>query len=184
MVPRRFLAGLDANDFDIPGVFGIPHGRKPGSWRIICSYADGKRHKERLFAQLAGGGQTEARGTWEFHHIVEGQHYADVDFSGRLASLYLEELPCVLISKEEHLAYNRLLHIRETDELYREQGLPTALRERSATAAAAARQRTNHPGLRKQVEALARLYRDAYEGDQVLVTVSRNVLGDVLTFLG
>ena len=69
-------------------------------------------------------GQQEAQKTWEWHHIVEGQHFADVDFTGRLPSLYADELPCVLISKEEHLAYNRVLHVRETDELYRDAGMP------------------------------------------------------------
>ena len=183
MIPRKYLNGLKADDFDIPGVFGTPHARVPGSWRIICSYADGKRHKNRLFAKMAAGGQAEARRTWEFHHVVEGQHYADIDFSGRLAVLYLEELPCVLISKEEHTAYNQLLHIRETDELYRDQGLPADLRQRSTAAAAAAGSRVNHPRLRAQVEHLGRLYRDAYAGDPVLLRVARNVLEESLTFL-
>src|SRR5215208_6059820 len=138
MVPQRYLLGLDAADGDIRGVYGIRHSRKPGSWRIVCSYADGKRHKTRLFANMAAMGQAEARQTWEWHHIVEGQHFADVDFAGRLAVLYADELPCVLISREEHIAYNRILHIRETDELYRDAGLPADFRQRSTDAALAA----------------------------------------------
>ena len=53
MVNRTYLEGLDADSFDLPGIFGVPHARVPGSWRIICSYTDGKRHKARLFANLA-----------------------------------------------------------------------------------------------------------------------------------
>jgi hypothetical protein len=45
MVPRKYLRGLEADDFDIPGVFGTPRARRPGSWRIICSYVDGKRQR-------------------------------------------------------------------------------------------------------------------------------------------
>ena len=44
MVPASYLRGLDADDFDLRGIYGIPHARTPGSWRIVCSYADGKRH--------------------------------------------------------------------------------------------------------------------------------------------
>jgi len=183
VIPRKYLQALDADDFDIPGVFGIPHARARGSWRIVCSYADGQQHKAKLFARMAAAGQAEARKTWEFHHVVEGQHYADVDFAGRLPTLYEKELPCVLIAKEEHLAYNRLLHIRETDELYRGPGLPRDLRERSAAAAAAARDRNKHRELRSRVEQLKRLYESAYEGDPVLATIARNVLQDAQSAL-
>src|SRR5687767_9719998 len=101
MMPANYLRGLpDAIDGDVPGVYGIAHARVPGSWRIVCSYADGKRAKGRLFTNLAAHGQDEERGSWEWHHIVERQHYADVDFSGRLPILYAEELPCVLLAKE------------------------------------------------------------------------------------
>jgi len=183
MVPEKYLRGLDAGDYDIRGVYGIPHARKPGSWRIICSYSDGKRHKARLFANMAAIGQAQARRTWEWHHIVEGQHFADVDFAGRLPALYADELPCVLISREEHMAYNRILHIRETDELYRDTGLPEDLRRRSAKVALAARDRTNHPALRRRLIELQRLYRDTYTGDSVLTTIASNVLGDALGHL-
>lgn len=180
MVPQRFLRGLDADDFDIRGVYGIRHSRKPGSWRIVCSYADGKRHKARLFANMAAMGQAEAARTWEWHHIVEGQHFADIDFAGRLPALYADELPCVLISHAEHTAYNRVLHIRETDELYRDPSLPADLRQRSARAALAARDRTKHSALRKRVSELQQLYRDTYAGDHALSTIAKNVLDDAL----
>lgn len=183
MLHRKYLHGLDADDFDIPGIFGVRHARAPGRWRTLCAYADGKRHKGRLFENLAAAGQEEERGTWDFHHVVEGQHYADVDFSGELERLYSEVLPCVLISKEEHIAYNRLLHIRETDELYRDRGLPPELQKRSEAAAAEARDPKNRAALRARVEDLLRLYRRAYSGDPVLITVAENVLKDVLTFL-
>ena len=183
MVPQQYLRGLDAGDYDVRGVYGIPHSRKPGSWRIVCSYADGKRHKARLFANMAPMGQAESRATWEWHHIVEGQHFADVDFSGQLPLLYEEQLPCVLIAREEHTAYNRILHIRETDELYRDAGLRRDLRQRSAEVALAARTKANHPALRQRVAELQRLYRNAYGGDRVLTTIAMNVLDDAVSHL-
>lgn len=183
MMPGKYVRGLDASDPDIPGVYGVPHARIHGSWRIVCSYNDGRRHKARLFANLATMGQVEQRKSWEWHHVVEGQHYADIDFAGRLSTLYADELPCVLLSREEHTAYNRVLHIREADELYRDGGLPADLRKRSAAAAAAARDRTNHSRLRGQVANLQQMYRDAYAGDRVLITIAENVFDDALRSL-
>lgn len=52
---------------------------------------------------LCGKRRTRIHG----HHIVEGQHFADVDFTGQLPTRYAEALPCVLIAHEEHAAYNR-----------------------------------------------------------------------------
>ncbi len=180
MLARKLLRGLDADDFDIMGIFGARHGRDPDAWRLICTYNDGKRHKARLFERLARAGQPEERRTWEFHHIVEGQHYADIDFEGRLAEMYADELPCVLIAKEEHLAYNRVLHIRETDELFRDRGLPADLRERSRAAHAAASDRNRHPELRARVSKLRQLYGTVYMGDPVLQRVADNVFDDAV----
>jgi hypothetical protein len=183
MMPIKYLQGLDATDPDIPGVYGVPHARVRGSWRIVCSYADGKRHKRRLFTNMDAAGQPEQRGTWEWHHVVEGQHYADIDFTGKLPELYVDALPCVLLAREEHAAYNRVLHIRETDELYRDMGLPADLRQRSAAAVDAARDRMNHPRLRLQVANLQWLYRNTYAGDHVLIAIADNVFNDVLSNL-
>ncbi len=71
----------------------------------------------------------------------------------------------------------------ETDELYRDQGLPSSLRQRSAASAAAARNRGNHAKLRRDVGQLMALYRNAYSGDFVLSTIARNVLTDALARL-
>jgi hypothetical protein len=178
MMPEHYVAGLNAIDGDRPGVYGVRHARQPASWRIICSYEDGIRHKSALFGAMAAGGQAEAAGRWEWHHVVERQHYADIDFDGRLEVLYRSELPCVLLINTEHRAYNRLLHITETDELHRDHNLPADLLVRSRTVAAAARNLNQHPALRARVSALRQLYRDAYEGDPVLIRIADNVFDD------
>lgn len=208
MMSRKYLRGLDVSESHLPGVFAIPHARAADSWRLVCSYADGKRYKERLFADMRAThdlihsyrlerGMSRAsaavhtrqltdiqsKGTWEWHHVVEGQHFADVDFNGQLPVLYESDLPCVLIAKEEHTAYNRLLHTSETDELFRDAGLPAKLREGSAATAMAARNRQNHPKLRRRVEELRQLYRNAYAGDRVLTSIADNVFNEALTNL-
>ena len=139
-----------------------------------------KGHRRALFANMAAAGLAESRKSWEWHHVVEGQHFADIDFGGQLPLLYEEQLPCVLIAREEHLAYNRVLHIRETDELYRDTGLPADLRKRAAQAAQAARGKANHAELRRRVGHLQQLYRNAYSGDPVLTTIAMNVLDEAL----
>lgn len=178
MMPRRFVQGLDADDVDVPGIFGVARAGAPGSWRVLCSYDDGRRHKARIFRILEETGQMESRGNWDWHHVVEGQHYADIDFLGRLGRMYDAELPCVLIHRDEHVAYNQLLHTRATDELHRAVGLPRAMQERAAQTAAAARDRSRHPALRTRLDELQRLYLRVYQGDRVLQTVARNVLAE------
>lgn len=179
MLPRKYLQGLDVDPFEgCAGVFATPNPRSRG-WRYISSYADGKRHKPRIFALLKQHGQPEIAAEWELHHVVEGQHFADVDFTGRLATLYEAELPCVLIHRNEHVAYNQLLHIKATDEMFRDR-LPRDLLERSRQSAADAKDRRKHAELRARVLKLKDLYRNAYQGDAVLQKIADNVLSEAL----
>jgi hypothetical protein len=177
MLPRQYLQGTGAVPFEMfPGIFATPHHKHAGSSRFICSYADGQRHKGALFALIARAGQPEEkRGQWDLHHIVEGQHFADIDFGGRLQSMYQNELPVVLIQKDEHVAYNQLLHVSATDELFRDK-LPADLLLRSQAAANAAKQLNQRAMLRTRVATMLQLYEGAYQGDPVLAQIARNVL--------
>ncbi len=180
MLPTRYLRGVAIAPFEgAPGIFAAPHSRHPGSYRYLSSYQDGQVQKPRLFALLARYGQPEARAEWDLHHIVEGQHFADTDFRGELPAVYAAQLPCVLIHKAEHRAYNRLLHCRETDDLFRD-ALPRDLAARSRATAAAYRDPQRRPELRARVRELAALYRGAYDGDAVLQRVAQNVFDDAL----
>jgi hypothetical protein len=180
MLPAAYLRGLRSDPFQgCAGVFALPHHKQPGSWRYVSSYRDGKAHKARIFQLLAQHGQREEPGQWDLHHIVEGQHFADVDFSGELDRVYQEELPVVLIHKHEHIAYNQVLHIRETDELYRDV-LPKDMRDRAAATHAAAGNRANHGDLRARTQRLMTLYQRAYADDNVLSTIAGNVFRQAL----
>lgn len=183
MMPEKFVAGLNAIDGDRPGVYGVRHARQPASWRLICSYEDGANHKAALFAAMSAAGQTETARSWEWHHVVERQHYADIDFLGRIEVLYRSELPCVLLINTEHRAYNRLLHISETDELHRDHSLPADLLVRSQKVKIEASNLNAHPQLRARVHHLRQLYRNAYSGDAVLIRIADNVFDDALTSL-
>ena len=178
MLPRKYLRGLPAVPFDpFPGIFAVAHHRRNDSSRIVSSYADGKSRKAELFRFLARTGQIEARRQWDLHHIVEGQHFADVDFAGRLQTMYQNELPVVLIQKDEHVAYNMVLHISATDEMFRDT-MPAELLARSQQAAAEAAQPAMRPKLRERVDQFIELYEGVYMSDPVLTQIARNVLTD------
>ena len=155
-----------------------------GQTRYLCTYEDGKRHKPMIFSLLEKNGQKEGRATWDLHHIVEGQHYADIDFRGMLDIAYKTELPCVLIANEEHRALNSLLHCKETDELWRDSGLPSDLRERSQAAKVAAQNFAAKSELRQRITGLANFYKNAYIGRPVLQQVAQNVFDEALRRLG
>jgi hypothetical protein len=176
MILSNYLFGLDANDWDTPGIFGIQDARRSGNWRILCSYTDGKYHKQTLFAKLAPAGQQESAKTWQLHHVVERQHYADIDFAGQLLDFYYNKLPCVLLSQEEHRAYNGLLHCRETTDLFRDESLPIEVIKRAEKTTFEAKDPSQHNRLLRRAEQIQLLYENAYDGDCVLATVARNVI--------
>ena len=183
MLPSRYLTGVRATQLeDFPGVFAAADYRSSSSSRFVCSYDDGRRHKLRLFQFLARLGQREARAEWDLHHVVEGQHFADIDFAGRIRTAYAQELPVVLIHKNEHVAYNQLLHVSATDEMFRD-ALPDDLVQRSRAAAASAARPAERAALRARVARLAQLYDGAYAGDAILQRIARNVLDDALLLL-
>jgi hypothetical protein len=180
MIARKYLVGLeDANDWDIPGIFGVydaPRARYKGGYRILCSYADGQSHKKTIFAKLSEGGQKEDPKTWQLHHVVERQHYADIDFSGKLPFLYLNELSCVLLSEEEHRVYNGVLHCGETTDLFRDGTLPAEVIRRSEKTAKAAMYPSQRKRLQDRADQMLRLYENFYGKGSILAIVARNVI--------
>jgi hypothetical protein len=183
MLPMKYLRAVQAVPFEMfPGIWAVTHHRRNDSSRFISSYADGKTNKGELFRFLARTGQIEARRQWDLHHIVEGQHFADVDFGGRLQTMYQNELPVVLIQKDEHVAYNMLLHVSATDEMFRDT-LPADLMKRSRDAMTAAAQPAQRPALRARVDKLIELYEGTYMSDPVLTQIALNVLTDARSLL-
>lgn len=178
MINQKFYQGLESDPTDRTWPKEIVPFTINGKTRYICTYEDGKRYKGKIFDLLKKHGQTEVRKTWDLHHIVEGQHYADIDFMGRLEIAYKKELPCVLIANEEHRALNSLLHCKETDELWRDIALPSNLKERSRATAKAARDRSNTSALKKRLREIRNLYINAYSGRPILRQIAMNVIAD------
>jgi hypothetical protein len=173
MLPLEYLSYLDYDLFEnLNGIFVISHYKM--GYRYISTYKDAQNHKEYIFNLLEKYGQIEKRKDWEIHHIVEGQHYADIDFSGKLKKLYYDELPCVFIEKNEHIAYSMSLHTKETDILYRDH-LPLETMKRSRKAFLDAAHVNNFARLKNRLVRLENLYVNVYQNDVQLQTVAKNV---------
>lgn len=174
----KYLAGIYHKQFEmIDGFYVAHHYRNPNHSRFISSYNNGKYQKRRLFNCMRMFGQDEIEKDWELHHIVEGQHFADIDFSGRLKKMYAEELPCVFIHKIEHRAYNSLLHVKETGELYRDE-LPKDMLQRSHQAVVSAADKSKKRELLTRIRKLENLYLDAYSGDPIFQRIAQNVFSE------
>jgi hypothetical protein len=189
MLSSRYLKNLEANPLGtFPGIFEITDLRKPGSYRFVATYEDGNRHKDAFFAFLARHGQVETPSEWHFHHVVEGHHFADIDYDGRLDDMYDSELPCVLIHQDEHTGYTRQARLRGTSEMHRERGLKRRKADRSVAArkagAAAVADAALRTRLMARVQRLRGYYRDLHAEDEVVRRLADNVLMDVLERLG
>lgn len=185
MFNLSYFGSLAYTPYDLlPGLYTIADHRERGSTRWICTYADGQRHKAALFGLMRRLGQNEQAADWDIHHIVEGHHYADIDFRGELERLYKNQLPCVFLHRrEEHTLYTRLARTGAVSELFRGNGLPRGAAERSRAAALQARDPRNRTMLRKRVEDLRGYYKGVYMGDPVLSMIADKVLDEALTRL-
>jgi len=182
MFNLSYFGPLQYTPYDLlPGLYTVADHRNRDSTRWICTYADGQRHKTALFALMRRMGQNEQPSDWDIHHIVEGHHFADIDFRAELDRMYQNQLPCVFIHRrEEHTLYTRLARTGAVSQLFRGQGMPRTAAERSKSVANEARDPRNRTALRKRVEDLRSFYKGVYMGDPVLTTIANNVLDEAL----
>lgn len=185
MFNLSYFGSLPYTPYDLlPGLYTVADYRDPNSSRWICTYADGQRHKTALFKLMSRVGQLELPGDWDIHHIVEGHHYADIDFRGELDRIYQHQLPCVFLHRrEEHTLYSRLAKTSAVSEMFRGKGMPKTAADRSKAVAKDARDPRNRAMLRKRVEDMRSYYRGVYMGDPVLTMIADKVLDEALTKL-
>lgn len=195
MIAAQYLQGVKWVPFEpLPGVCFAHDYRDPtGASRVLATYNKGRAGKSAIFAWMRRlANQVETPGDWDFHHIVEAQDYADVDFTGRLtrgyeSDFYLRQMPCVLIDSRprvgEHRMFNASLHTAAAAEHFKNRG-PGDIPARSRRAVARAANPAEHLRLRSEVVRLRdELYRWTYEGDPVLQQISHNVFTEALTLL-
>lgn len=161
-----YLEGLNYQTlYFFPGVYFVQHPTKINSSYVISSYSHlgSQQNKKAFFKLLEKFGQKEIRGDWTLHHIVEKQHLksfysaADVDF------FYKNVWPVVLIhEKEEHWAYNQILHRKETETIYNPKDKASNLKAKQ-----------------ERLGRVRNLYKDTYKDNFVLRTIAMNVLKKV-----
>ena len=180
MINPFYLNGVSNMPYlQFPGIFAIPDYRGLSSSRVVCSYANGKRYKTEFLKFLKKLGQFETEADWSFHHIVEGQHFASIDFKGEYDFMYEQQLPCILIhTREEHSLYTGLANTKETKKIYFDETLPKAIHDRSKHVVREARDIRNRTALLKRLENIMEFYNDAYTGDRFLQKIAHNVLLD------
>ncbi len=185
MFNLSYFGSLKYTPYDLlPGLYTVADHRDQNSSRWICTYADGQRHKTALFNLMRRLGQNEQAADWDIHHIVEGHHFADIDFRGQLSQMYQNQLPCVFLHRrEEHTLYSRLARTSATSELFRGKGMAQTADARAKATAQEARDPRNRMMLRKRVEDLRSYYKGVYLGDPVLSTIANRVLDEAMTKL-
>ncbi|MBC7843266.1 MAG: hypothetical protein H7099_13180 [Gemmatimonadaceae bacterium] len=182
MMPARYVRNVQTFSTGMDGVYAIKHARFPSSTRFVCSYADGNRFKDEIFEMARVAGQVENLKFWHFHHVVEGKHYADVDFRGHLQTYYEAVLPTVLLSAREHSALNGLLSSAEGSLMFRDQSLPRLKHDRARAVANIGRD--NRTGLQQRIAGLRSMYGDVYADDAVLRKIAENVFDELMDALG
>ena len=168
------------------GLYAVNFG-KHDEW-YCCAYRDKdmyKRNIVHLTNEISGLNTTEY--DWDFHHIIEQQHLADIPLKElglkTLAEYYANEIPTVIISKAEHQLLSSYLHFKEFRKLY-------YVNQRFTTpSGAGARQNIANQNfakgtitktdVNKIINGLIEMYDNVYIRHIVFKTISRNFLNDI-----
>ena len=182
MLSFKYLRGVYFERMEgIPGIYLIPDGRDRKNFRLIGSYFDGKTLQFQIIRKLKEMNKEEGN-YLQLHHIIEPIHFAEIDFMGQLSKWIKYELPCVFLSRKEHLFINHYLHISPEDEKFRDIPSTDWIKKSNATAEKA-KDAGFHGALLMDWEKIQSLYQAAYEGDQYLQKIARNVLEEAKKWL-
>ncbi|HEX9513137.1 MAG TPA: hypothetical protein VF939_21755 [Puia sp.] len=154
---------------------------------LICAFKDRDSGKSEIINALKR--MPEYRhlnaGDFDFHHIVEKQHMADISFLGELERDY-QNFPTAMIHKKEHKErYNSILHTKETRLLYMRDAInPVRAKQNSSVIRQTSTIQLFGNGLnpagmqelRSRINILKEIYWAAYEGNDVFRIISRNIL--------
>lgn len=191
----EYLTGLSPSYLGIPGFYLVKHHLGGDRYRVLGDYENLKSGKSQLFQFLedlesasrdSDSGSSSKRlytrpEEWDFHHVVEGRHYANAMLSGELAEFYANRLPCVLVhGAEEHRLYSRLFAIKETKTFFQGHDFAGTTSERANKTLALAKTLEGRNEIKMRVQRMSHWYNEFYEGDWVLQLVSRNVFNEVL----
>lgn len=102
------------------GLYALYFGKE--EW-FCCSYKNKDVYKKNivnLTNQILNIKTIES--DWEFHHIIERQHLADIPLKelglATLGSYYADEIPTIIINKSEHKMLSSYFHFKQFRDLY------------------------------------------------------------------
>ena len=183
---ERYLEGINYYQTDMDGVYWTLRQRgNGGDMRFLCSYHMGNVHKKEILeigkVLMENPEWLDDPGKWHLHHIVEQQHYANIDFDGSLKYRYDEVLPCVLIhNPTEHSLYTRMARIRPTMEFFNGIGAPRRMDLRAKQAQEMGQSADGRKEMELKIRELWKWYNDLYRGDHILQKISGNVFKEAL----
>lgn len=142
-----------------------------------CAYHDRNTAKKSIM-QISGYNSAE----FDFHHIVEQQHLADISYDGSLHSMYEYQIPTVLLHNREHqLRYNSILHIAQTRHLYMSKEMGNiGMPKKQIEAMKLYCNKEGRKQLKERTLEMKNLYSDVYESDLSLKQIAMNILDHYL----
>lgn len=169
------------------GPSGMGARRTKAADYLIGSYSRLNDVKDVVLDFAAAEGQSVGDHTgWHVHHLVEGSVYADVHFEEVSYDwMYAHVLPCILVSREEHLPYfHGVSRGSESRELYglvtgKQGGGPPADRAKAAWTAFHKAKRAKDVAaladMRRRVQSRAIMLDDLHHYDAVFRAITANV---------
>lgn len=146
----------------------------------VCAYNDRNKSKNEIISLLTKlpSYRNLTAGDFDFHHVVEDQHLADISLNSRLFYDY-GNMPTIMIHKEEHKRYNAILHTKETRFLYlRDQEKFTRQNLSADKRRKIARNilnNNNHSAIIARIKILGEIYESVYEGNKILQIIAKNI---------
>lgn len=170
MSVTQFFLGVQWKPSDYPNFFIIGKGSNA---LYSCAYNDRNNGSKESIMEISRHSPAD----FDFHHIVEQQHLADISYNGLLTTMYNFQIPTVLLHNREHqLRYNSILHVAQTRHLYlrtetKNLGIPE--KEREATKLYSNTQ--GRKQLKERTLEMKKLYSVIYELDHSLKRIAMNI---------
>ncbi len=175
-----YFGGINFSQSSFPGFYVLDYR---GQSYYACAYRDRNRGKTAI-TELMKSLKTFPKykeGEFDFHHIVERPHLADISFGGNTVNTNYPAMPTVMIHKGEHNRYNMILRAGETRELYmRTKGnLPATVEESEKMVRemlASSKKDEAKLEIARRIDILTEIYRGVYEKSSILKIISTNIL--------
>lgn len=166
---------------EFPGFYLLHYG---GHEYFACSYSDRYRAKMQIvdIVKHLYPRQKPHSHDFDFHHIVERPHLADISVAGSTVNERYPGMPTVMIHKPEHMRYNSILHAPETRQLYMRQdiNIPEGVAESERVIRSMFKDNPEEIAneVKTRISIMKTLYAGAYEGNDLLRIMSGNILND------